>query len=135
MASIDPGYSLTVKIPPGARDGSLFTIQRTTFAEMLAEVGLIEEASNGGNIFAAHVVEALYPPNQVIPEAAATNVIKAQFGATEEAPAETAAAAPADQGCPNKKQCGQPLSAHKFVPAGVSKKTGKPYNAFSACPD
>jgi len=32
----------------------------------------------------------------------------------------------------NCKVCGQPL---KQIPAGVSKSTGKPYNAFTACPN
>lgn len=137
MADLTPGYGLNLKIPAGARDGNILTIQRTTFAELLEEVKVIEEASNGGNIFAAHVLEALYPPAQVIPEKAAANVIKAEFGAQAGEVAQSVAAAPAaaDPGCPNKQQCGKPLSAHKFVPAGVSKKTGKPYNAFSACPD
>lgn len=128
MAQLDPGYGLNIGF-----GRNIVTVQRPTLAELLAEVELIQEASNGGNIFAAYVVEALFPPPAVIPEKAAANVIKAEFGATE-APAEAAPAAE-DKGCPNKPQCGKPLSEHRFVPAGVSKRTGKPYNSFSACPD
>ena len=112
-------YQANFKTPAGtllniyAENGGDFADQLDAFPEFLAKIVAIESQIVPASTVAQHVPVAA--PAQQPPQPAA--------------PAPAPAPAPA-QGNEHACNCGIPM---RFVPAGVSKATGKPYRAFYAC--
>ena len=106
-------YQANFKTPAGtllniyAENGGDFADQLDAFPEFLAKIVAIESQIVPASTVAQHVPVA--PPAQQPPQPAAP--------------------APA-QGDEHQCNCGIPM---RFVQAGVSKATGKPYRAFYAC--
>lgn len=106
-------YQANFKTPAGtllniyAENGGDFADQLDAFPEFLAKIVAIESQIVPASTVAQHVPVA--PPAQQPPQPAAS--------------------APA-QGDEHLCNCGIPM---RFVQAGVSKATGKPYRAFYAC--
>lgn len=105
-------YQANFKTPAGtllniyAENGGDFADQLDAFPEFLSKIVAIESQIVPASTVAQHVPIA--PPAQQPPQPAAP-------------------AAPTDEHLCN---CGIPM---RFVPAGVSKASGKPYRAFYAC--
>ena len=132
--SSESNFSFTTKI-----DGDLFTVRGDTFAEFVSNVS---EAS--GSFAMANLLNVLNKESVINTEQAVANVVQ-QFpaatvvsdtGLPPQAPAQTFAPVPPPQAAAPAAPTGEKTCAHgpmKLQPAGISKKTGNPYNAFWAC--
>ena len=140
--SSESNFSFTTKV-----DGDLFTVRGDTFAEFLSHVN---EAS--GSFAMSNLLNVLNQEARVTTEQAvavvtqafpATQVISDSHNAPVAPPVQTFAPAPAfapvpppQAAAPAAPPQGVKTCAHgpmKLQPAGISKKTGNPYNAFWAC--
>lgn len=110
-------YQANFKTPNGtllniyAENGADFDEQLEAFADFIPKIVAIESAIVPASTVAANIPVA--PPAQ-------------QPRPTPATPQAGAAAATDEHTC----DCGLPM---RFVPAGVSKASGKPYRAFYAC--
>jgi hypothetical protein len=134
--SSESNFSFTTKV-----DGDLFTVRGDTFAEFTSHVSEASGSfamSNLLNILnqEAHVSteQAVATVTQAFP---ATQVISDSYNAPVTPPVQTFAPVPPPQAAaPAAPPQGVKTCAHgpmKLQPAGISKKTGNPYNAFWAC--
>lgn len=111
MAVHENGVGVSYKLP----DGTIVWSHRDTWAEVLEDMGLIL-GEEGANNMASKLQGQAQQQQAIAPVVnLPTGAPDAQLGQVLDL-------------CP---KCGQPKT--KLVPAGVSKKSGKPYPAFFAC--
>lgn len=136
MSNSEAPFSFTTKV-----DGDLFTIRGNDFYDFLGNLKAVDSVPSVLNLIAlinSTVVDtmeqAIVNVQQAIPQAVAipetVQAPPAQPAFAPVPPPQPAVAAP--QAAP----AGSMNCAHgpmKLMPAGVSKKSGKPYNAFYAC--
>ena len=116
------GFQVSTK----TADGTIFVISDATYAGFTQKLSEALDAS-GAEALLQSMASAFAPKpmsTQEIANSLGATVISTDKWGNGAAPA--AAAAPAGQVCKH----GEPA---KFVPAGVSKSSGKPYRAFYAC--
>ena len=136
MTNSEAPFSFTTKI-----DGDLFTIRGNDFFDFLANLKVVETVPavaylvaviNGGSpaiarTAAAHTA-AVAVIQQAIPEATVVEEYVQPAFAPVPPPQPTVAQ---PQAVAQGVSCTH--GPMKLMPAGVSKKTGKPYNSFYAC--
>lgn len=137
MSNSEAPFSFTTKV-----DGDLFTIRGNDFYDFLGNLKAVEAVPsvaylvaliNGGAPATAHAA-AVAVIQQAIPDAVVVEdyiqpapPVQPAFAPIPPQPVAPVApqAAAAGMACAHGPM--------KLMPAGVSKKTGKPYNAFYAC--
>jgi len=124
MAQTEHGVGVSYKLP----DGTMVWTRRDTWAEVMEDVRLIfgEESLNSLVIKLSSAWTGPKPapvaaPAPVVPQTMTVEEVAAELGAP----------------VPTKAfdvclRCGQ--TKDRWVDAGVSKKTGKPYPGFYGCP-
>lgn len=133
MSNQEAPFSFTTKV-----NGDLFTVRGDTFEQFVqnltqcasvAQIAGLIDALDGkvSTAQAVETVQSVFPGAQVVQDTPAVTPFPAQQFAPvpPAAPVAPPAAPAAGANCAHGPM--------KLMPAGISKKTGKPYNAFYAC--